>query len=150
MLPVPADAIEVALLVARAIESVGGAYFIGGSVASSFQGEPRATNDIDIVLELPSDASPTSSVPSVPTSKSTPTCFEAGMDGVAVIRARLRGWIDVQAPQATIEDRWPWSPQHAFQYHLRVEPGDGSPADVDLHVASSWIQKFTGCRSTEY
>src|SRR5262245_8724132 len=49
----PADAIDIALLVASAIESVGGAYFIGGSVASSFQGEPRATNDIDIVLELP-------------------------------------------------------------------------------------------------
>jgi hypothetical protein len=47
------DAIGVALLVARAIESVGGSYFVGGSVASSFQGEPRATNDIDIVLELP-------------------------------------------------------------------------------------------------
>jgi hypothetical protein len=47
------DAIDVALLVARAIESVGGAYFVGGSVASSFQGEPRATNDIDIVLDLP-------------------------------------------------------------------------------------------------
>ena len=49
----PADAIDVALLVARAIESAFGAYFIGGSVASSFQGEPRATNDIDVVLELP-------------------------------------------------------------------------------------------------
>jgi hypothetical protein len=49
----PADAIDVALLVARAIESAGGAYFVGGSIASSFQGEPRATNDIDIVLELP-------------------------------------------------------------------------------------------------
>lgn len=49
----PADAIDVALLVARAIESASGAYFVGGSVASSFQGEPRATNDIDIVLELP-------------------------------------------------------------------------------------------------
>lgn len=48
-----ADAIDVALAVARAIESVGGSYFVGGSVASSFQGEPRATNDIDIVLELP-------------------------------------------------------------------------------------------------
>lgn len=47
------DAIDVALAVARAIENVGGAYFVGGSVASSFQGEPRATNDIDIVLELP-------------------------------------------------------------------------------------------------
>lgn len=47
------DAIGVALRVAAAIESVGGTYFVGGSVASSLQGEPRATNDIDIVLELP-------------------------------------------------------------------------------------------------
>lgn len=47
------DAIDVALQVAHAIESVGGTYFVGGSVATSFQGEPRATNDIDIVCELP-------------------------------------------------------------------------------------------------
>lgn len=53
MVTEPTDAIDVALRVARAIESVEGAYFIGGSVASSFQGEPRATNDIDIVIELP-------------------------------------------------------------------------------------------------
>jgi len=47
------DALDVALAVARAVESVGGSYFVGGSVASSLQGEPRATNDIDIVVELP-------------------------------------------------------------------------------------------------
>ncbi len=47
------DALDVALRVARAIEALGGAYFVGGSLASSLQGEPRATNDIDIVLELP-------------------------------------------------------------------------------------------------
>jgi hypothetical protein len=47
------DAIDVALRVAAAIAKVGGAYFVGGSLASSVQGEPRATNDIDIVLELP-------------------------------------------------------------------------------------------------
>ena len=47
------DAIAIALLVARAIEQVGGRYFIGGSLASSLQGEPRATNDIDIVLDMP-------------------------------------------------------------------------------------------------
>jgi hypothetical protein len=49
----PLDAIAVALHVAAAIEAAGGAYFVGGSLASSLQGEPRATNDIDIVLELP-------------------------------------------------------------------------------------------------
>jgi len=46
------DAIEIALRVAAAIEAVGGEYFIGGSLASSFQGEPRSTNDIDIVVSL--------------------------------------------------------------------------------------------------
>jgi hypothetical protein len=49
----PLDAIAVALQVAAAIEAAGGAYFVGGSLASSLQGEPRATNDIDIVLDLP-------------------------------------------------------------------------------------------------
>lgn len=48
-----ADAVDVALLVAAAIERVGGEYFVGGSLASSFQGEPRATNDVDFVLSLP-------------------------------------------------------------------------------------------------
>ncbi|HEX9296793.1 MAG TPA: hypothetical protein VF881_13205 [Polyangiaceae bacterium] len=51
--PPSVDAIAVALRVARAIEASGGAYFVGGSLASSMQGEPRATNDIDIVLDLP-------------------------------------------------------------------------------------------------
>lgn len=44
--------IDIALLVGRAIEQVGGAYFVGGSLASSFHGEPRATNDIDMVVQI--------------------------------------------------------------------------------------------------
>ncbi len=51
--PSSVDAIAVALRVARAIEASGGAYFVVGSLASSMQGEPRTTNDIDIVLDLP-------------------------------------------------------------------------------------------------
>ncbi|MBX3131142.1 MAG: hypothetical protein KF718_30765 [Polyangiaceae bacterium] len=47
------DALDVALLVAAAIERAGGEYFVGGSIASSLQGEPRATNDIDFVVALP-------------------------------------------------------------------------------------------------
>jgi hypothetical protein len=39
--PFGADALDVAIRVARAVESVGGAYFVDGSVASSMQGEPR-------------------------------------------------------------------------------------------------------------
>lgn len=47
------DAIEVALRVADALESVGAAYFVGGSLASSLDGQPRATNDIDFVIDMP-------------------------------------------------------------------------------------------------
>ena len=43
---------DVALMVARALEAVGIAYFLGGSLASSVQGEPRATNDIDFVVDM--------------------------------------------------------------------------------------------------
>jgi len=46
------DVLDVALLVAKAIDATGGEYFIGGSVASSLQGEPRATNDIDFVVAM--------------------------------------------------------------------------------------------------
>jgi hypothetical protein len=51
------DAIAVALRVGETIESVGGAYFVGGSLASSLQGEPRATNDIDLVIDVPEEGS---------------------------------------------------------------------------------------------
>jgi hypothetical protein len=46
------DVLDVALLVAKAVDATGGEYFIGGSVASSLQGEPRATNDIDFVVAM--------------------------------------------------------------------------------------------------
>lgn len=46
------NAIDIALKVARALTSVGAEYFVGGSLASSLQGEPRATNDIDFVIAL--------------------------------------------------------------------------------------------------
>ena len=53
----PADvgenAIDIALKVASALISVGAEYFLGGSLASSLQGDPRATNDIDFVIALP-------------------------------------------------------------------------------------------------
>lgn len=47
------EALGVALQVGAALESVGARYFLGGSLASSVQGEPRATNDIDIVIDMP-------------------------------------------------------------------------------------------------
>jgi hypothetical protein len=43
---------ELLKLVARRLEAVGVEYMITGSVASSLQGEPRATHDIDIVVAI--------------------------------------------------------------------------------------------------
>ena len=49
------DVLDVAARVARALEEAGVGYFLGGSLASSLQGEPRSTNDIDLVVALPED-----------------------------------------------------------------------------------------------
>ncbi len=45
----PIDPIAVALSVTRVLEALGIVHTIGGSIASSFAGEPRSTVDIDIV-----------------------------------------------------------------------------------------------------
>jgi len=47
-----ADVVDLALAVAAAFDRSGVPYFLGGSLASSLQGEPRATNDIDFVIEI--------------------------------------------------------------------------------------------------
>lgn len=45
--------LDVALLVARAFESLGLRYLIGGSLASSLHGVPRSSHDADLLAELP-------------------------------------------------------------------------------------------------
>lgn len=47
-----ADPIAVALVVTRALHQLGIPHTIGGSIASSFAGEPRATVDIDVVAAM--------------------------------------------------------------------------------------------------
>jgi hypothetical protein len=49
---VTVDPFSVALLVTRALDALGVLHTIGGSIASSFAGEPRASIDIDIVAAL--------------------------------------------------------------------------------------------------
>jgi hypothetical protein len=49
--PMP-DAIRVSLIVTRILEELGVPYLIGGSVASIIHGEPRLTNDIDLVADI--------------------------------------------------------------------------------------------------
>lgn len=44
--------------VARALDAAGVPYMLSGSVASSLQGEPRATHDVDLVVSLTREALP--------------------------------------------------------------------------------------------
>lgn len=46
------DFIDATLVLARALDELGIGYFVGGSVASGFHGEPRMTRDVDIVLSM--------------------------------------------------------------------------------------------------
>jgi len=48
----PMNPIDVALVVARALEACGVRYVLGGSLASSVNGEPRATLDVDLMVDL--------------------------------------------------------------------------------------------------
>ncbi len=49
---VPVDPIAIALSVSHVLDTLGIAHTIGGSLASSFAGEPRSTVDIDFVAAL--------------------------------------------------------------------------------------------------
>jgi hypothetical protein len=46
------EPIAAATLVAEILDRIGVAYVIGGSFASSVHGEPRSTNDVDMVADL--------------------------------------------------------------------------------------------------
>ena len=52
MTPGSTDPLRVAGLVGAILDTLGIAYSIGGSLAGSFAGEPRATLDIDMVIDL--------------------------------------------------------------------------------------------------
>jgi hypothetical protein len=49
------DPIAVATAVAERLDRLGITYVIGGSFASSLHGEPRSTNDVDLVADLQTD-----------------------------------------------------------------------------------------------
>ncbi|MEX0715883.1 MAG: hypothetical protein WD066_04815 [Planctomycetaceae bacterium] len=46
---------ELLAAVVGALDEAGVAYMVTGSYASSLQGEPRATHDIDFLVDLPAD-----------------------------------------------------------------------------------------------
>jgi hypothetical protein len=49
---------ELLTRVVRTLDQLGIGYMVTGSVASSLQGEPRATHDVDLVVAFPAEAAP--------------------------------------------------------------------------------------------
>ena len=46
------DPVAVAVIIGRTLQTLGVPYVIGRSFASSLHGEPRSTNDVDVVAGL--------------------------------------------------------------------------------------------------
>jgi hypothetical protein len=86
--------LEVALRVARACEAAGVEYFLGGSVASSLQGDPRATNDIDFVVDLQRDRVEALVAALGPD-------FDVDLDGLRTAVARRGSWNLFYVPDFT-------------------------------------------------
>lgn len=51
----PPDPVDVAVAFVHVLESLGIPYLIGGSFASSVHGEPRSTNDVDVLADFRMD-----------------------------------------------------------------------------------------------
>ena len=137
------DILDVALLVAGALERCGVAYFLGGSLASSFQGEPRATNDIDLVVAL---------APSAVGSFITALGPEFDVDGEALERAaRERGtWNIIHLPTITKVDlfvlREGAFDQSEFGRRERVAVRDGRALFVK-RAEDTVLRKLLGFRA---
>ena len=110
MTPGSADPLKVAGLVAAVLDSLGIAYSIGGSLAGSFAGEPRATLDIDMVIDL----------------------RDAGVSGL-VQALGDEFYIDEQALRRAVQER---SSANAIHQPTSVKVdffvAGGTPLDVDL------------------
>jgi hypothetical protein len=89
--------IQVALQVAKAFEQVQAGYFLGGSLASSLQGEPRATNDIDFVVDL----QPTQVAP---LSQALGSDFEVDAEALREATVRRASWNIFHLPTVTKVD----------------------------------------------
>jgi hypothetical protein len=110
MTPGSTDPLRVAGLVGAILDTLGITYSIGGSLAGSFAGEPRATLDIDMVIDL-DDA------------------------GVTPLVKALEGafYIDDQALRRAVQERSSVNAIHqATSIKIDFFIAGGTPLDADL------------------
>jgi hypothetical protein len=121
------DPYDIAHLVAQAFETIGVDYFLGGSMASSLQGPPRYTQDIDFVANLRVDH-----VPKLISALGP----DFDVDDVALLEAirHRRSWNIFHSPTATRIDLFPVGPSEFDVEELfrrqRVETPSGKTVQV--------------------
>ncbi len=146
------DELDVALRLARAFDTLEIPYFVGGSLASSLQGEPRATNDIDCVVELNEGQVE-------PLSEALGTDFELDADALKDAVRGQSSWnifflplavkIDLFVLRTTSFDRSEFSRRRL----LEIRPGQSlmikSPEDSVLRKLL-WFQQGGSVSSTQW
>jgi hypothetical protein len=142
------EPVVVALKVARIFEALGIRYLVGGGVASTVQGEPRYTRDVDIALHF----RPSQVEPLIRSLEESDFFFSA-----AAIRSSITGWnyFDLLHKKLFIKVDCYVRPEagiHAEEIRraMRIQVGS-SPADV-LSVATpedTVIQKLVWYRMSD-
>ena len=97
----------------QALESLGLRYLVTGSVATIYYGEPRFTNDIDIVVELPANR----------------------VDDLCAAFPAGEFYVSAEAARQAVERHSQFNvihPASGLKVDLMVASGDASPEDVIL------------------
>lgn len=144
--------LQVALAVGHALDSLGIGYFLGGSLASSIQGEPRATNDIDFVVDLCAEQVTTLEAALGPD-------FDVDVESLREAARRKSSWNIFHLPSATKVDlfilRESEFDRSEFSRRQRVEllPGESlsvkSPEDTVLRKLL-WFRQGGETSSTQW
>jgi hypothetical protein len=123
------DPVELAARIAEVLERLGVRYLLGGSLASTALGEPRATLDVDIVADLGPDRVG-------PWLEGLGDEFVGDRDGIdeevqrrgsfQLIHSPTMTRIDVFVPEWTGVNLWKWERRR----RLVLDPGTGRGLDV--------------------
>jgi hypothetical protein len=146
------DIVDVAWKVAVALEHVGAAYYLGGSVASSLQATSRSTNDIDFVVELraaqvPDFVRELGSEFDVDEESLVEAIQAGGMWNIFHLPSGLK--VDLMMRKDTPYDRTAFERRRRFRIDVDIDPYVKSVEDSVLKKLQ-WFNAGGGLSSTQW